>query len=160
MEETKKGSVFAGLCKAAAVIGLIHAALIALGRYMSMRATEQEKHNEGQKRKRYLTFMNGKDVRISKEEVSEISIRSCMGGVNLDLTDAYITEDMEIKIKCVMSGVSIKVPPMVRVELGGSNVMSGFANLVPNYEAEGLPTIYIYAESIMGGISVQMVPEA
>ena len=104
--------------------------------------------------------MNGKNIKIGNEQVEEIDIHSYMGGVELDLTNAYITQDMDIKIRSVMSGVNIKVPPMVRVILDGTNIMGGFANLVPNYEAEELPTVFVMAENVMGGIAVQMVPEA
>lgn len=160
MQEGSKGSTFGTVVKTVVVIGAIHAGLVALGRYMSNKAKELEQDNEGRKSKKYMSFMNGKDIRISREEVEEISIRSMMGGVNLDLTEAYIAEDMEIKIQSVMSGVSIKVPPMVRVRLEGTNIMGGFANMVPNYEKEELPTIRIEADSVMGGIAVEMVPEA
>lgn len=160
MQEGSKSSTLGTVVKTVVVLGAIHAGLVALGRYMSNKTKELEKDNEGQQSKKYMAFMNGKDIRISKEEVKEISIRCVMGGVNLDLTEAYIAEDMEIKIQAVMSGVAIKVPPMVRVKLDGTNIMGGFANMVPAYEKEDIPTITIDAESIMGGITVEMIPEA
>ena len=159
MKEEKTGSMVGTIVKTVIVISAVHAGLIVLARHMSNKARELEKHNAGQKNKKYMTFMNGRELRISKEEVNDISIRTMMGGVNLDLTEAYITQDMEIRIQSVMSGVAIKVPPMVRVVLDGTNIMGGFANMVPTYEREDIPTIRIEAESIMGGISVEMVPE-
>lgn len=158
MEDTKKKSGLAALLKVAAVVVAIHGGMIALGKYMAKKSRELELANAGNKEKNYLAFMNGKDVKLGKERLEKISVRSFMGGVVLDLTEAEILKDMDIDIKCVMGGVNIKVPPMVRVILDGSNTMSGFANQVPDYEVEDIPTIYIYAESIMGGICVQMVP--
>lgn len=159
LQKVKKNGVCGVLLKIILVLGMIHGALLALGKYMAKRARELEEGNEGQKKKNYMAFMSGKDIRIGREEVEKISIQSCMGGVNLDLTGAEIRRDMKIDIQATMSGVAIKVPPMVRVELDGTNVVSGFANMVPVYEAEELPTIRIYAECVMSGISVEMVPD-
>ncbi|MGN0504916.1 MAG: LiaF domain-containing protein [Lachnospiraceae bacterium] len=160
LENTTSGSRIGKAVKVIAVIAAVYGAFVAVGRVMSKKARELEQQNIGQKVKRYLAFMNGKNIKIGNEPVEEIDIHSYMGGVELDLTNAYITQDMDIKIRSVMSGVNIKVPPMVRVILDGTNIMGGFANLVPNYEAEELPTVFVMAENVMGGIAVQMVPEA
>lgn len=146
--------------KVIAVIAAVYGAFVALGRYMAKKSSELDQQNIGQKVKKYLAFMNGRNIKIGNEQIEEISIRSYMGGVELDLTEAYITQDIDIKINSVMSGVNIKVPPMVRVNMSDSiNIMGGFANLVPNYETEELPTIFVSVENLMGGIAVQMVPE-
>lgn len=157
---TTKKSGFKTAVKVIAVIAAVYSAFVALGRYMAKKSSELDEQNIGQKVKKYLAFMNGRNIKIGNEQIEEIGIRSYMGGVELDLTEAYITQDMDIKIHSVMSGVNIKVPPMVRVIVNDSvNVMGGVANLVPKYEAEELPTIFVSAENLMGGIAVQMVPE-
>ncbi len=158
METTKKTSALAAGLKIAAVCAAIYGTMIAVGRYMAKKARELELANAGKKEKNYLAVMNGKMIKPGKEPVEKISIRTCMGGVNLDLTEAELAKETDVDIKSVMSGVNIKVPPMVRVILDGTNIMGGFANLVPEYEVEDLPTVYVYAESLMGGVSVQMVP--
>lgn len=160
LQNTTQKSRFCAAVKVVAVIAAVYGAFIAIGRYMAKKSSELDAQNVGQKVKKYLAFMNGRNIKVGNEEIEEIDIRSYMGGVELDLTEAYITQDMDIKIHSVMSGVNIKVPPMVRVNVSDSvNVMGGVANLVPNYETEELPTIFVSVENLMGGIAVQMVPE-
>lgn len=155
----QKGSLKTAV-KVIAVLAAAYGVFVALGRYMAKKSRELDEQNIGQRVKKYLAFMNGRNIKIGNEQIEEINIRSYMGGVELDLTEAYITQDIDIKIHSVMSGINIKVPPMVRVNMSDSiNIMGGFANLVPNYETEELPTIFVSIENLMGGIAVQMVPE-
>lgn len=142
--------------KVLSIIAMIYGAIIAVTRFMAKKSKEMEQENTDNPIKNYLAFMNGRNAKIIKEAVEEISITAFMGGVDLDLTEAYIAKDMDITIKAAMAGVHITVPPMVRVILDGTNIMSGFANMVPGYESEELPTVFICADCIMGGIVVEM----
>ena len=63
---------------------------------------------------------------------------------------------MTVFVRAFMSGVVVKVPPLVRVEVKTTDVMSGFVNLTPNYERKDLPVICLTAQSIMSGIRVEM----
>lgn len=157
--EEKKTGKFGKVIKVLTIIGVIYGAFVALTRYMSKKSREMEQNNVGQTSKNYLAFMNGRNIKISKEPIEDISISAFMGGVDLNLTEAYITKDMDITIKAAMSGIHITVPPMVRVILDGTNIMSGFANMVPGYESEELPTIFLCADSVMGGVVIEMAKE-
>lgn len=159
MVQQKKGSRLGKGIKVLACIAAVYGAFVAFARYMADKDKEMEKGNYGSTEKKYLSFMNGKNIKISREPVEDIQIRAVMGGVELNLTEAYITKDMDITIKAVMSGVHIIVPPMVRVILDGTNAMGGFANMVPGYEDEDLPTIFVTADSVMGGIAIEMKKE-
>lgn len=160
MEEKKKKSGLAVLFKLAVVIGAAYAAVVAVGKFIAKKTKELEEKNCGQTKKKYLSVMNGQIIKIGREPIEEIFIQTYLGGVTLDLTEAVLEKETDVNIRGLMSGVAVKVPPMVRVVLEGTNILSGFANMVPNYEAEELPTVYVYAESVMSGIAVQMVPEA
>ena len=159
MEETRKKSVFGGFVKLIVVLGAVYAGIVAAGKLVAKKMQQLEKKNVGNKEKKYLSVMNGQVIKISKEPVEEISIQAYLGGVTLDLTEALLEKETEVTIRGLMSGVVVKVPPMVRVVLDGTNILSGFANMVPNYEAEDLPTVYVYAESVMSGIAAQMEPD-
>ena len=154
----KEKNGFVTLCKVIGVTAIMYSAGVAVKTYLSKKAGKLEQENQGQKEKKYLCFMDGKGIKVKEEEVEKIEIDACMGGVTLDLTEAYIARDVELKVKAVMSGIEIKVPPMVHVVLEGTNVMSGFSNMVPIYEKEEIPTISVFAECVMSGISVQMIP--
>ena len=158
MEQTKKDGLFVRLLKVICVLAAVYAGMVAIGKWISKKCRELDEKNAGEKRKKYLAVMNGRVIKLS-EPLEEVSVRAYLGGVTLDLTEAELEKETEINITGLMSGVEIKVPPMVRVELDGANILSGFANMVPNYESEDIPVIYVYAECVMSGVAVQMVPE-
>ena len=53
----------------------------------------------------------------------------------------------------------IKVPAMTRVNLEGTGVVCGFSNMVPAYEEESLPVIYVDAESIGACLKIKIAEE-
>ena len=58
-----------------------------------------------------------------------------------------------------MARVVVKVPPMMRVEVDDTDVLSGFMNMVPNYENEELPVLHIKVQSLLSGVKVEMKAE-
>lgn len=153
----KKAFVILG--KIVAGVVAVCSATVVVWSYMSKKSKELETKNEGQKVKKYQILMDGKEEKICQEEIEDIEATCTMGGFDLDLTQSYIVKDVKIKVKCYMGGVRIFVPPMVHVVLVDDvTIMGGTANLVPTYEKEELPTIYISVKNIMGGVSVQMQP--
>ena len=51
---------------------------VAIGRYVAKKSSELDEQNIGQKVKKYLAFMNGRNIKIGNEQIEEISIRSSM----------------------------------------------------------------------------------
>ena len=66
LENTTSGSRIGKAVKVIAVIAAVYGAFVAVGRVMSKKARELEQQNIGQKVKRYLAFMNGKNIKIGK----------------------------------------------------------------------------------------------
>lgn len=139
---------------AATVYGAVTAAKKAMGRL----ANRLEAGNEGNEKKRYLSFLNGRTVAL-EGPVSDIEVSAVASGVEVDLTGAELSEYTEVCVRAVMSGVVVKVPPMVRVEAEDVDVLSGFMNLVPNYEEEDLPVIHVKVQSLLSGVKVEMLTE-
>ena len=104
--------------------------------------------------------MNGTSFSLENEEIEDISIYACMGGVDLDLRKADLEDVTRINIHNLMSGVVIKVPPMVNIRMENSfTIMGGFANMVPKYNDDTLKTIVIRSSALMGGVCIKMIPE-
>lgn len=118
-----------------------------------------ERNNKGKKDKRYLSFMNGSSQKLKDEQVKSIDVTSIMGGMELDLTGAELAPETKIHARCLMSGLVIKVPPMVEVRDDARSIMSGVANMVPQYHKEGLPVIRVNVECVMSGVSIKVVCE-
>ncbi|MFI1889161.1 DUF1707 SHOCT-like domain-containing protein [Streptomyces jumonjinensis] len=80
-----------------------------------------------------------------------------MGGGELDLREAHF-EDGEVEIRCfaLMGGISVVVPPELRVDVTGIGFMGGFGesggDSVPDPSA---PRVRITGFAMMGGVDVE-----
>ena len=101
--------------------------------------------------------MNGGKKNLKGERVESIKLTGIMGGVELDLTEAQLADHVTIQVYSLMSGVVIKVPPMVEVRDDSRCIMSGVANMVPRYNTAGLPMIHVNADCVMSGVSIKVV---
>lgn len=155
----EKRSLLGRLFRLAMFVVAVYGALTAIAKVMVRLANRLEEDNDGSESKRYLNFMNGRNIRFSGETVSDVEVNAVAAGVELDLTEATLSEETEVCVRAMMSGVVVKVPPMVRVEVDDTDVLSGFMNLVPNYENEELPVVRIKVQSLLSGVKVEMKAE-
>lgn len=155
-ESKKKKSFLGKVFRLAMFAATVYGAVTAFARVMRRLAGRLEEDNERSEKKRYLSFMSGRSLRLDGETLSAAEITAVAGGVELDLTGAELLDATSVCIRTLMSGVVIKVPPMVRVEVDDSVVLSGFVNLVPVYEKEGIPVIHLKLQSLLSGIKVEI----
>jgi len=76
------------------------------------------------------------------------------GGVDLDLRDAIIKEDVVIECVSVFGGIDIKLPDNVIVKTSGVPIFGGIENKVRQPKKEKCPTIYINYVCVFAGIDV------
>ncbi len=152
----EKCCLFRCLFRLAVFAATVYGAVTAAKKVMNRLANRLEVDNEGNEKKRYLSFLNGRTVAFDEETVSDIEVNALASGVEIDLTEAELSEYTEVCVRSVLSGVVVKVPPMVRVEADDADVLSGFMNLVPNYEEEDLPVIHVKVQSLLSGVKVEM----
>lgn len=155
MDNKQKNGFLHLLTLVAAAYGLIQA----IAALMMWEGKRLERESSGKPKKKFLNFMNGSTRKIKGEMVEKIELISVIGGTELDLTGCILAPVTEISVSAVMSGVVIKVPPMVEVQEDVRSVMGGVANLVPDYDREGLPVIRLDVESIMSGVTVKVIVE-
>lgn len=158
-EVSKEKSLLGKLFRLVMFAVAVYGAVTALAKVMVRLANRLEEDNEGNEKKRYLNFMNGRNIRFDGEKVLNVEVNAIASGVEIDLTEAEISEDTEVCVRALMSGVVVKVPPMVRVEVEDTDVLSGFMNLVPNYENENLPVLHVTVQSLLSGVKVEMKAE-
>ena len=156
----EKNSTMKKVFKALTVISAMYGAILALAQAIQKLSHKFEQQNIGQKKKTYVNFMNGRSFSLENEEIEEIPIQACMGGVDLDLSKADLEDITHINIHSLMSGIVIKVPPMVNVRMEDSfMLMGGIANMVPKYNEDDLKTIIVHSSALMGGICIKMMPD-
>ncbi len=158
-EEKKSRTLIGCLARMVLFAVTVYGAIKALTRVMGQLTNRLEEDNEGNEKKRYLSFMNGRKLRVREEKLSDMEAYAVAAGLEVDLTEAELTGDARACVRALGSGVVIKVPSMVRVEVENSSVLSGFVNLVPEYENEKLPVLHLTVQSILSGVRVEMKTE-
>jgi hypothetical protein len=90
----------------------------------------------------------------------QLRVTAAMGGVQLDLREArFPAGGVDIHVRAVMGGIDIIVPPGLAVQMHGSAIMGGFAQVdrapvSPDPEA---PMVRVHGIAIMGGVDVRMM---
>ena len=99
----------------------------------------------------------GREARMDNEVFTGADLSAVLGGVDLNLRNAIINEDVFINVSAVMGGVEIYLPANVRVVadnctavLGGVDLNKQFAN-VPAMDA---PKVIISGSCVMGGVDI------
>lgn len=150
----KKKSKGKKVIKAILAIAAVNGAIKLYSMYRENKDNEKGK-NEGNEVKVYKVYMNGREIKLDGEKVQGIFIKAYMAGVDLDLRNAIITEDVFITCKSIMSGISIRVPYGVNVELDGKCILGSMDSSVPEAFEKVGPTVYVDANVVLSGLAVQ-----
>ena len=113
---------------------------------------EEVKNKEGMNE--YTAFFSGTKRVYNNEKFSGAVLSAAFGGINLDLTNAIIEEDVKINVTAILGGCEIRVPKNVNVNISGSNMFGGVDNKIETHDNE-LPTIYVVSNTIFGGVEIK-----
>jgi len=86
-------------------------------------------------------------------------IVAVFGGANLDMREARFPPGVvDIDVTAVMGGINIVVPPGLAVQMHGSAIMGGFAevNRVPGHPDPDAPLLRVHGLTMMGGVNIEM----
>ena len=101
--------------------------------------------------KEYVAIFSGVDEVINKIE-SDFKITSVFGGVELDMRDVKLEEDLIIDCFTLFGGIDIRLPKDVKVEVNGLPIFGGVENKYRNHDAT--VTVYINHTTIFGGVDL------
>lgn len=102
--------------------------------------------------KEYVAIFSGVDEVINKIE-SDFKITSVFGGVELDMRDVKLEEDLIIDCFTLFGGIDIRLPQGVKVEINGLPIFGGVESKYRNND-EAKVTIYINHTTIFGGVDL------
>lgn len=103
---------------------------------------------------RYTAILGGGEYKNNSQDLKGISAEAILGGIDLDLRDAKITEDILLELTAVLGGIDIILPDNVQVEIvSGIPVLGGFEHKV-NRNNFG-PKVKIKYTVVMGGIEIK-----
>ena len=152
----KKYSLIGCLFRLVTVAVAVYGAVTVAKQIMTRLSKRLEEDNEGTEKKRFFTGLRNREICLEDETVSGVDVTVIAASVEVDLSDAVLSEETFVKIRTLGGNVVLKVPAMVRVVLDEKGVVCGFSNLVPNYEDESLPTIYVDAESVGACVKIKI----
>lgn len=97
----------------------------------------------------------GSEVRPTNEKVTGATATAIFGGVDLDLRNAIINEDIVITSTAIFGGIDIFVPPNVKVKVSSLPIFGGVDDNSIHTSSESAPIIYINATCIFGGMDIK-----
>jgi hypothetical protein len=111
-------------------------------------------------RERLVAIMSGIVRRGLWVIPRRMRVVAVMGGVELDLRQAQLPPGVtEIHAFILMGGLSVSVPPGVRLETDGFAFMGGFEDRVDDAGvSRDAPVVRITGVAIMGGVDARVLP--
>ncbi|ABX40809.1 LiaF transmembrane domain-containing protein [Lachnoclostridium phytofermentans] len=101
--------------------------------------------------------LSGRELRFDNEVFQGAMLSALLGGIELDLRNAIIRENVVIECKTILGGIDIYVPSYVRVVVNCNPILGGVDNktITPLGANEQTITIYLNATCVLGGIDVK-----
>lgn len=110
--------------------------------------------NKDHKNKEYVSTFSSQKLDFSKEEFTGCYASAVFGGVDMDLTDAVIKEDVVINVSAIFGGVDIRVGNEVNVKVNSTSIFGGVENKIKNNEKSKV-TVYVNATCLFGGVDIK-----
>lgn len=82
-------------------------------------------------------------------------LTAVFGGVECDLRNATIEEDIVIDVNAIFGGVDIFMPDNVRVKISSTSIFGGVSEKGSHDPAGDAPTVYVNAVCLFGGVDVK-----
>ena len=98
---------------------------------------------------------SGQDIKVDKEIFKGTNLNAVFGGIELDLRNAIIEEDVVINASSIFGGIDIFVPEGVKVKVKSNSIFGGVENNKKGEVDENSHTIFINATCIFGGVEIK-----
>lgn len=133
--------------------------LILMGCNILLKGSNQKKHFKDVRdvdsdSPEYNAIFGGQTITCNNEIFTGATLNSIFGGIDLDLRNAYIQEDVVVNCTTVFGGIDIRVPSSVNVQVSSVPIFGAVNNRVKNRNA-GAPTVFINATCMFGGIDIK-----
>ncbi len=100
-------------------------------------------------------FFSGQDINFSGEQFSGGRFTAIFGGIECDLRNAIIENDVLINADAIFGGIDIIAPSNVKVKVKSVSIFGGSSNKAIFTGNENSPTIYVNSTCIFGGLDVK-----
>lgn len=103
----------------------------------------------------YCATFGEQKTDLSGEEFKGANLDAVFGSVNFDISKAIIKKDEVINANAIFGGVEIRVPTGVNIKVKSTPIFGGVENKANTQYNESLPTIYINAVALFGGVEIK-----
>ena len=111
--------------------------------------------NDNEKTSVCSTF-SSQNIKLNKEKINNLELNAIFGGIEYDLRNGVIKEDIVINVTAIFGGIDIIVPDDVNVKIKSTSIFGGASNkkqLMDDKEKKH--TIYINASCVFGGVDIK-----
>lgn len=136
------------------IIGLSYIFKNAISSSVSNKIKEINSKNKKGDSKEYASTFSGQKLDFSKEKFTGCNLSAVFGGIELDLTDAIIKEDVVIEASSIFGGIDIRVSKDVNVKVNSTSIFGGVSNKAKNSDNNKV-TIYVNATCLFGGVDIK-----
>ena len=105
--------------------------------------------------KEYCSCFSGQKLDFKKEEFTGCSLNAVFGGVECDLRNSIIKEDVVINASSVFGGITIYAPEDVNIKISSTSIFGGVSDERNNKPKDEKYTIYINATALFGGVEIK-----
>lgn len=105
--------------------------------------------------KEYVATFGENKVDMSNQVFDGADLTAVFGGVELNLLNSEIRDEQVINATAVFGGITIKVPQNVNVKVKSTAIFGGVDNKVRNIKEDNMPTIYVNAFCMFGGVDIK-----
>lgn len=101
----------------------------------------------------YCSTFSGQKIKID-EEFNGTNLNAIFGGIDFDLRDAKLKDDVVINASAIFGGINIYVPSNVKVKVKSNSIFGGVSNKKDTSDSKS-KTIYINATCLFGGVEIK-----
>lgn len=103
----------------------------------------------------YRAIFGGGEYKNNSQDLKGIKAEVIFGGLEIDLSDAKITNDIILEVSAIFGGIDIFVPPDVQVEIITSTPIFGGFSHRRNRNIVDAPKVRVKYVTIFGGVDIK-----
>jgi len=139
---------------------VVVASAIAAGAHFVSKIIKENKaleNSDFQGEQHIYRFTGHEIVKGEGETVPNMRLVTTFGGMSVDISKATITSDISFEIDSFCSGISIRIPEGLNVQIDCTNNNGGISR--PDTVYEGAPTLFISGRNRFSGLNVFVKPD-
>ncbi len=128
---------------------------IHFNKFVSSHSSNNTKYKTSKDSKNEFAVFGGSAANYNNLEYHGGNCSAVFGGVDLDLTNAIITEDCIIQCQAIFGGIDILLPKNVKLETSSVPIFGGIDNTFTSCPDVNAPTVYVNAFCMFGGVDIK-----